>query len=1271
MKLKFYPIVAALLFVTTAFKSQSQAYEFNAALNPAYFYIFDYDSLRGFDEDAARKALISQHFLGQEFKYMMYVEKRSYINNKYNLWPKQRQVEDVWTQALSSAVVPGCLNEDFEASTAGAVTASNQVTGWTVTRGTHNTVAGSDACNLLACCPQQPVESAVITAPAAGFIDPNIGAGYPIYSVFGSTPAPAAAAAANPQILQGMFGSTFFRLNSQQTGDLSIEKISKTFSVTPSNALVQFAYILVFNGPHTCCTSGSFKVRILNASANTVVPCPAFTVYAANPNCAQFPTSFNLLQGPSNTNNYPAYTATSTGFPNSVFNKWNINSLDLSPYIGQNITLEFTISDCTASGHYSYCYFDAQCGPMVVYGNNTPFDAGSGNVVVPTCGASGATICAQSGLGPYSWAGPNIPTNSPLATPAYSNNCFTTTLTATYTLYMNPAGACAPITRVVQSTVTPAPAIFSGITQATCGSSLAVVQVTPSGSAANPASLIWSPSPFTINSTSTTAQYTLPVGANPITVTISVVDPVGCKMVTTESVLPAPPIPTVAIQNASPSYSIMCNNPVVNLNAVSGYTYGTLNYFWSSPSATFNSSAATATNPGNYSVTVTDPVTLCSKTETTAVYMYTTAPVSAITPTFQNITCNVTSVAMVTLTASSPTVSVSQTIFDPLGGSYVNSGTQSLYQPGAIGIFTAVTTNEINGCTTTKTFVVNSNQGFPTFSLTSPQNFTLGCFAKAGATINIVNGQATNSLQVPTGGPVTYTLLGPSTSTSIVMGTTLSTSSTYTITQPGTYTVITRDNSSYCDTRLPISIIQYTNGPTVDKLDIPQQILTCETRSVQLEAGSLTPNTGYAWSIPNSGGTQASSLVVVNANFTAPTATLIGDYTLTLTDGNSTCRTTTVVKMQQNLFVPRASISNGGVPALSCKTTSLTLTNQSSSGIPANSNIPISKPVVALAWYGPSPQASLGLQTTYVGLVSGVYTMTARDMNNGCESTTVITINDDREYPNVQMIPQVLDCGNSAKQKALVRPLPGKVTFLWSTPDGVPFLGSNTDSIFEVKIAGRYGVVVTNTNNGCATATFVSVESNSILTAEFDVDVEKGYAPLTVNITNKSQSANGSSSITSTWNFGNGTSASTKSVSVPLQTTFKQPGTYTITLMANKGECAGSGRKVIVVDIPSKLTVPNVFTPNGDGVNDIYFLKISNLEQLEASIYDRWGHIVYTVDTKSTKNNKDLRDNVNISWDGKNQFGVDLPEGTYFYIIKATGKDGKAYEEKGNITLLR
>jgi gliding motility-associated-like protein len=180
------------------------------------------------------------------------------------------------------------------------------------------------------------------------------------------------------------------------------------------------------------------------------------------------------------------------------------------------------------------------------------------------------------------------------------------------------------------------------------------------------------------------------------------------------------------------------------------------------------------------------------------------------------------------------------------------------------------------------------------------------------------------------------------------------------------------------------------------------------------------------------------------------------------------------------------------------------------------------------------------------------------------------------------------------------------------------------------------------------------------ITADFSPNPSTGYAPLGVSFQNLSHTSLGSGSITSIWNFGNGLSQ-TYTTTSDASTTFTAPGTYTVMLLAQKGLCIDTVYKTIKVDMPSKLEVPNVFTPNGDGVNDVFFLKVANITEIYAVIVDRWGNKVYEVNSSTG----------NIAWDGKNLQGKDCSAGTYFYIIKGTGKDDKNYLQKGNVSLYR
>jgi gliding motility-associated-like protein len=204
-------------------------------------------------------------------------------------------------------------------------------------------------------------------------------------------------------------------------------------------------------------------------------------------------------------------------------------------------------------------------------------------------------------------------------------------------------------------------------------------------------------------------------------------------------------------------------------------------------------------------------------------------------------------------------------------------------------------------------------------------------------------------------------------------------------------------------------------------------------------------------------------------------------------------------------------------------------------------------------------------------------------------------------------------------------------------------------------------LLVTNTVNGCKSIEIYEVV-NGGLKADFVPSTTFGYAPLTVNFINTSQTSTGASSIFCLWSFGNGVVTPTAVLNTLNQSaTYLSAGTYSVVLFATKGTCTDSVMKIIRVEIPSKLEVPNIFTPNGDKVNDVFRLIGSSLNEITATIYDRWGNKVYDVTSETG----------NIGWDGKNLQGKDCPDGTYFYIIKAKGDDGKEFEQKGNVTLLR
>ncbi|MBL7919575.1 MAG: T9SS type A sorting domain-containing protein [Bacteroidia bacterium] len=403
-------------------------------------YIFSADSLQGFDEEAAKKSAISEGFLGEEFKIRMWGLKRVYINSKYGITPKVTKYKNSTYNNAKTSVAAVCVNEDFEASTAGIVITANQISGWSFSNGMNQ--FPNTSCSFTTT--PGPVESELITTPASGYIDPVIGAVYPIFSVFGNTPN--SGNSANPNI-PNMKGSNFVRINSN-LNNYSISKIEKTILVTPSNCLFQFAFITVFSSGHTCCDAGAMTINLVNATTNSPIACPSFSLSAPSSQCSAGPSA-------------PAYYDCGTGAPIStnpslVFNKWRISAVDLSAYIGQNITIEMSATDCTASGHYGYAYIDAQCSPMNIAFNNNQISAANPSVTYTSCGVPVFTITAPAGLGPYSWSGVGVPAQ--YTTPSFANQTFTTNFVGTYTLTMNPIGSCAPLTKTINLAFSPAPA---------------------------------------------------------------------------------------------------------------------------------------------------------------------------------------------------------------------------------------------------------------------------------------------------------------------------------------------------------------------------------------------------------------------------------------------------------------------------------------------------------------------------------------------------------------------------------------------------------------------------------------------------------------------------------------------------------------------------------------------------------------------------------------------------------------------------------------------
>jgi gliding motility-associated-like protein len=98
---------------------------------------------------------------------------------------------------------------------------------------------------------------------------------------------------------------------------------------------------------------------------------------------------------------------------------------------------------------------------------------------------------------------------------------------------------------------------------------------------------------------------------------------------------------------------------------------------------------------------------------------------------------------------------------------------------------------------------------------------------------------------------------------------------------------------------------------------------------------------------------------------------------------------------------------------------------------------------------------------------------------------------------------------------------------------------------------------------------------------------------------------------------------------------------------------------VRIIEDNFTLEIPNVFTPNGDGNNDVFTIKNSGVKELNLTIYNRWGTRIFD---GSVVNNG--------GWDGKTNKGNMASDGTYYFVLKGVRDTGAEIEEKGYLTLL-
>ncbi|MES2284722.1 MAG: gliding motility-associated C-terminal domain-containing protein [Bacteroidota bacterium] len=281
---------------------------------------------------------------------------------------------------------------------------------------------------------------------------------------------------------------------------------------------------------------------------------------------------------------------------------------------------------------------------------------------------------------------------------------------------------------------------------------------------------------------------------------------------------------------------------------------------------------------------------------------------------------------------------------------------------------------------------------------------------------------------------------------------------------------------------------------------------------------------------------------------------------------------------------------------------------------------------------------------------SAIYTITSTA--NGCIGLPIILpfiINPLPVLDTTAVVITPANCNDTTGsiQGALVTSGQSPIQYEWKDSGG-NIVGNSANLINAGP--GNY-ILTTIDGNGCSASSGVyTITNTSVIVAAFTATPTTGETPLTVNFTNSSSNATNY-----LWAFGTGDT----STAVNPTYIYSPLGTFTVCLYAdNGGNCVDTACSTIDIFVNSVFVIPNVFTPNGDGINDLFTLQTKGLKTLDVEIFNRWGQKINEWHT------------VNGGWDGRSSSGVICSDGTYYFIVNALGFDGKKYYEKGPFSLV-
>lgn len=275
--------------------------------------------------------------------------------------------------------------------------------------------------------------------------------------------------------------------------------------------------------------------------------------------------------------------------------------------------------------------------------------------------------------------------------------------------------------------------------------------------------------------------------------------------------------------------------------------------------------------------------------------------------------------------------------------------------------------------------------------------------------------------------------------------------------------------------------------------------------------------------------------------------------------------------------------------------------------------------------------------------VTTTYYLTATLTNSGCSKTDSVTVFVSNPVATINTSNSILCPGETGTATVTVSNAPDPYNYSWST--------GGTSSQISGLTSQIYSVTVTDANT-CTATTAISFTAISAPTATISTTQ--------TTITEGEQiTLNGNGGVNYTWSPAATLSCSTcqNPNAFPLTTT-----TYTLTVTSGYG-CTDTATATIHVNPlctgEKNVFIPNVFSPNNDGKNDVLTIEGNGLTNIYWAIYDRWGNLVFETY------------NQNQPWDGTKR-GSAVEEGVYVYYLKGIcSKTNATVSLKGNVSIVK